>query len=309
MIQNLLQPLLPPTRNSAINARLPGAYPRSMTTETESTTYYSTLDYISDSEIDDTGSEYGLDPIIDVRVWKDFLADHEIGRMFESNSLSRALDRTLTSKEIINLNEGIRSEVNEFTFLSQWEDQLRLINTAIYLCACDVQATKNPSYVTIRFQPQASQHGFGKWFPDFFAYPEGNQFDSAVVNRIPGDLRSFRAVRHSMLSPNGEDRNSETDMIAQRCFRQIHDFMNQLGVRYSYIVNKKEIIMLRRIGWRRLEISEAIRHNVQFDMDRGIWNSKIVLFYFHWIVANDDALWRFKTYTQRNRKAFKLRHV
>jgi hypothetical protein len=68
--------------------------------------------------------------------------------------------------------------------------------------------------------------------------------------------------------------------------------MDRSNARYAYLINQKELVLSRWIGWRRLVIIPGIRHDVGIDAENGIWNIKLVLFYFHWIVANDESLWR-----------------
>ena len=58
--------------------------------------------------------------------------------------------------------------------------------------------------------------------------------------------------------------------------------MNHYKARYGYIINEEELIMFRRTGRGQLDSSPSIRHDVQANVDLGIWNNKIVLFYFHW---------------------------
>lgn len=102
-----------------------------------------------------------------------------------------------------------------------------------------------------------------------------------------------------MLPPDGseylDDPHARTE--AQKVINQIYDYMDQHGARYGYVVNDQELIFFRRrgTGWGHMDISPAIRHDVMADLERGVLNSKYVLFYYHYVIANDDSLWQLES--------------
>jgi len=290
MIQTVLLRFLTPASNPAANApaRLPGAYPSSVTSETETGTYYTASEYTAALE---HRSECG--PIV-VRPWEDFLTNGEIEGLLQSNPLLKAFSRNLPPT---GQDELIGGQASGESFFKLWAAQVNLINIVIYQCACEVQATDNPTFVAIGDGQTATQkaHQNDTDAIVYAAYrvPERNSHTlNTVENRIPGESKMFRKFRHSMLSPDGQDRGADTDGAAQQVLARIHESMNQLDARYGYIINEKELIMFRCTGRGQLDISPSVRHDVQANVEHGIWNSKIVLFYFHWFVANDDALWR-----------------
>lgn len=82
---------------------------------------------------------------------------------------------------------------------------------------------------------------------------------------------------------------------AQEAINQIHHYMQKSGTRFGYLINPEELIFFRRREneWGHIDISPAIRHDVKVDVARNVLNSKLVLFYFHLVVANDESQWRF----------------
>ena len=54
----------------------------------------------------------------------------------------------------------------------------------------------------------------------------------------------------------------------------IFETLGSLGQPHNY-----ELIMFRRTGRGQLDISPSIRHDVQANVDLGIWNNKIVILF------------------------------
>jgi hypothetical protein len=292
-IQTILQGFLKTPNNPEVHARLPGAYPRSLTSDTESGTYYTAFESVTietESHTDDTASKprSGSKPI-QINLWEDFLIYGEIESLLEVIPLSFSYDPHT-------MGQG-GSEVSVETNLLEL---VNFINYVSYRSACEIQVTENPTFVAIGNGRWARRCAQQKTVPDFaaFQYVQGSNSNgpNEMENRIPGEAKMFRRVRHSLLSPDGQHGNAGPDATAQRAVTQIYENMRCYEARYGYIINEEELIMFRRTHRGQIDISPAIRHDVVVDLDQEIWNSKIVLFYFHWIVANDDALWRFQSF-------------
>lgn len=145
-----------------------------------------------------------------------------------------------------------------------------------------------------------AEKGAEKKKPDYAAYAfhhDGFQYKKearqTIPNRIPGDAKVFRKIRHEMLPPAGalyteNDKNSNVEVT--KVLSQIHGYMDSRGARYGYVVNNEELIFFRRRneGWGHLDISPPIRHDIQADLSNGVVNSVWILFYFHFKVACDD---------------------
>jgi hypothetical protein len=102
-----------------------------------------------------------------------------------------------------------------------------------------------------------------------------------------------------MLPPDGaefkESRHAQAE--AKKVLSQIHGYLDFSEARFGYIINDEELIFFRRrgTGWGHIDVSPAIRHDVDGDEEGNILNSKMVLFYFHLLVANDEEQWRLKS--------------
>lgn len=139
----------------------------------------------------------------------------------------------------------------------------------------------------------------------------------AIFNRIPGDAKIYRKIRHSMLPPNGKefinDPTAKTE--AKKVLRQIYNYMDQHEARYGYVVNNKEIVFFRRepYYWGRMHISPPVEHKVEADLENGILNSKYALFYFLHIIARDEKKWRLQSclpmYLRHNQAGRKAKRI
>jgi len=293
--QSILQGLLKaPSNNPEAHAKLPRAYPSSLASDTESGIYYTAFESVTietEGHTDDTASKPRSESkLIQINLWENFLMNGEIESLFKVLPLSFPwVPHTVVQGCPLASAETIRLELVEF------------VNYISYLSACKIQATENPTFVAIRDGRWARLPAQQKVlrYPDFAAcqYVQGSNSNGPNImeNRIPGEAKLFRKVRHSLLSPDGRHGNAAS-ATAQRAVTQIYENMRCNEARYGYIMNEEELIMFRRTDRDQIDISPAIRHDVVVDLDQEIWNSKIVLFYFHWIVANDDALWRFQSF-------------
>jgi hypothetical protein len=123
-----------------------------------------------------------------------------------------------------------------------------------------------------------------------------------VFNRIPGDAKQFRKICRAMLPPDGERfKKKNKNKEAIKVLSQIHGYMDQHEARYGYLINNEELVCFRRrgTGWGQLDISEAIRHDVEADSSANILNSKYILLWLHMTVANDDSPkvgWRLRSF-------------
>jgi hypothetical protein len=114
-----------------------------------------------------------------------------------------------------------------------------------------------------------------------------------VINQIQAYMQSQHDGTGYMIN-NERYISFDNPAEAQEVINQIHGFMHQHEARYGYIVNAEELIFFRRrgTGWGHLDISPAIRHDTKPMVDGNVLNSKLVLFYFHLVVANDESTWR-----------------
>lgn len=255
----------------------------------------------------------------DVELWVDFLTNREIQVMLEDEEVSSVLHGLLKIPQHLQIIAAAWSEpclggkVSEEAFTTQWAPQRSLLNEINRMCAAKIRGTPVPAYIEIGVGDCAKRKAPGRTDkelkrPDFAAYErvlarnrEGkNQFNGLeplfTDNRIPGDAKLFRKIRRTMLPPDGYEYTGGDSAVviqAQRVITQIHDYMDRHGSRYGYVVNDEELIFFRRrgTGWGHIDVGPAIRHDVTADPEAGIFNSKWVLFYFHWIVANDRRQW------------------
>jgi len=132
----------------------------------------------------------------------------------------------------------------------------------------------------------------------------------SIFNRIPGDVKPSSKVFRDLLPPDGTKFLAGGDNVnseARKVLKQIHGYMDRHEARYGYIVTDKELICFRRrgTGWGQLDIGPSIPHDVHVDRDNNTLNSKYVLFYLHWKVANDDSPthgWRLKSFGKEEEK-------
>ena len=141
--------------------------------------------------------------------------------------------------------------------------------------------------------------------PDYAGYqyiPGSQQYirqgPEEVDNRIPGDAKLFRKIRRSMFPPDGPEFDAGNVTEIMKVLRQLHDYMDRHEARYGYLVNDEELIFFRRrgTGWGHMDISPALRHDVDgIDPTCKTLTSKLVLFYFHVIIANDQSKWKLES--------------
>ena len=244
----------------------------------------------------------------DVHIWKDFITVHDVEALWENNDdikphflknmKTEDSDRCLWGEPVAG------GMYNEMCLERQWSSIHNQFNLAFELCAKAEQKTDKPIYVQMGdgqnaewISSNAEVHAKRKR-PDYasYLYSDSAQFEGEspkhVFNRIPGDAKQFRKMSRAMLPPNGSKyRPTNVNREARKVLSQIHGYMDQHEARYGYIVNNEELIFFRRrdTGWGQLDISEAIRHDVEADAATGVLNSKYVLFYFHWKIARDDS--------------------
>ena len=203
-------------------------------------------------------------------------------------------------------------KINEQSFERLWAPITHALNLILKKCAAKTQDNADPTRIVIgdgdcakRKAPEALQATIRKK-PDFAGYeqkPGRTQYVKdeplQIANRIPGDAKLFRKIRHSMLPPNG----AEYDPIgksaeAQKVINQIYDYLDQHEARYGYLVNDQELIFFKRrgTGWGHMEIGPPIKHDIDAAGHAGkISNTKLVLLYFHLIIANDESQWKLKS--------------
>jgi hypothetical protein len=271
----------------------------------------------SDNSDFSSNSDY-VGPVVDldeVQLWENFTADisQEIISLLEKDEqqLKNILNREFTEAELETFTWGCPyagPNTNEQTFERLWAAVVHSLNTVQVVCASEIQGTPKPTYIVIgdgscagRKAPGAK--GTEQKRPDFAGLKHvlgsgqhvGDEKKN-TPNRIPGDAKLFRKIRRSMLPPDGKEYHARQGFKteAQKVINQIYDYMDQHEARYGYVVNDQELIFFRRrsSGWGHLDISPAIRHDVDADVDNGILNSKFVLFYYHFAVANVEAEWR-----------------
>ena len=241
----------------------------------------------------------------DVKLWEDFITVEDIESLWRDCEEIRDAFYEVMAPE-----DGDRciwgapvsgGMLNEMCLERKWDSILDQLNLAFELCAKAEQNTSSPSYVKIgdganatHISSNAEEHA-GRKKPDYagFLFREDAQYlDTGTAhNRIPGDAKVFTKICREMLPPNGKSfKDGKKNLEALKVLSQIHGYMDQHDARYGYIVNNEELVFFRRRddGWGQLDISPAIRHDVDADVATGVLNSKYVLFYFHWKVARDN---------------------
>jgi hypothetical protein len=244
----------------------------------------------------------------DVGPWKNFITVKQVEALWEDSPvLKKTIGQTLKQKDtysiIIGEPEDTGGMTNEARLQEAWNDIQGQINFGLRKCA---EALGHTGYVMMGrgvsakwISPDAEKNakrkepdlaGFFKVFSDDSQYRDDGP--KTVFNRIPGDVKQFRKISRDMLPPDGRRYNAdEPNREAQKVLNQVHGYMDQHEARYGYIVSNEELVCFRRTaaGWGQLEVSQAIRHDVEADSKTGVLNSKYVLFYLHWKLANDDG--------------------
>jgi hypothetical protein len=273
------------------------------------------------SDVDDSGSNSNYDAppvdLKDVKVWDNFLAYDELNKMVNDPRWNSVLTAAFPEHHANRMIWGAPvagGNVNEMSFERLWAPVWQALNLIQLMCAAYDQGTEDPIFMMIGDgdcgkwrSPDRSKSSQGKK-PDFAGYefvPGSNQYSGdnpkKVYNRIPGDAKLFRKIRRSMLPPNGSEYNQRGGPAikeAQKVINQIHDYMDFSESRYGYVVNDEELIFFRRrgTGWGHIDVSPAIRHDVDGrDPNCRIPTTKLVLFYFHMVIGNDESKWRLKS--------------
>lgn len=252
--------------------------------------------------------------IKDVKCWDDFITPEEVEALWMDNpDLKTIFERRLKPAETGKIltaapvTGGLR---DEHALELEWHSVHHQLNLALKLCAEAMGSSghvmigpgSNAQKISSDAEPDAHRKR-----PDFavYLYLDDSQYNGdnvkQVDNRVPGDAKQFRAIRRSMLPPDGKDFNKKNrNLKAIKVLSQIHGYMDRHEARYGYILNNEELVFLRRrdTGWGQLDISPAIRHDVEADAENGILNSKYALFYFLHQVANDDSPsgWRLQSF-------------
>ena len=264
----------------------------------------------------------------DVEVWSDFITLEEIERLWTNDGTLRKVlvtrQLTETDKACVTLQQELLAPVmtklhNEQSFELLWVDVQRLLNRILYVCATAKQGTDKPKVIWIGNGGQATkisqnaEPDSSRKKPDFASYrrdlSKDNLLPPSINNRIPGDAKLSAKISHDMLPPYGKaaaTKRSKTE--AKKVLSQIHGYMDRHGARYGYVVTDEELIFVRRRGntWGQIDISPPIKHGASPDPNKGTLNSKYVLFYFHWVVANDDKGpngWRMPSYGEQHSEA------
>lgn len=253
----------------------------------------------------------------DVKAWKEFFTAKEVEDLWnDSPALKKIVSERLKEKDTDRIVLGVPPAGgmhNETCLERAWDDIQKQLNLAFEKCA---EALGQTQYVMMgdgqnaEFISPNAERNANRKRPDYAGYLKNSADDTqylgknpkAVFNRIPGDAKQFRHINRNMLPPDGSKYDPErSNAEAQKVLNQIHGYMDQREARYGYIVTNEELICFRRrdCGWGQLEVSEAIRHDVEADGETGVLNSKYALFYLHWKVANDDDPengWRLRSF-------------
>jgi hypothetical protein len=243
-------------------------------------------------------SDYSGRPIKleDVIVWKNFITAKQVEDVWNRSPLvNEAVCKRLKHKDTDRIVTGvpiIGGMYNEACLERAWNDVHKLLNLAQEKCA---EALGHTAYVMMGdgqnaewISPQAEENA-GRKRPDYAGYLKSSTDESqylgdkpkAVFNRIPGDAKQFRKICREMLPPDGKRyKPSQLNKEAHKVLNQIHGYMDRHEARYGYIITNEELICFRRTaaGWGQLEVSQAIRHDVEADGKTGVLNSKYVLF-------------------------------
>jgi hypothetical protein len=253
-----------------------------------------------------------------VQVWKDFVTVAEIEKLWENNpTMRKAINRPLSIIEERSCAIGdpvfVAFNPNETSSEILWGPVQNKLNLVSHICAQGTQKTDKPELVIMGNGASAqwispdAEEGAAKKKPDYAGYPFSTRRVKRIdvgaktrFNKIPGDAKLQRKICRAMLPPNGAKFNPKRKNVeARKVLSQIHAYMDQREARYGYIVTDEELIFLRRrgTGWGHIDITDAIRHDVEPNRDTNTLNSSYVLFYFHWKIANDETSdgWRLQS--------------
>ena len=249
-------------------------------------------------------------------VWKDFVTGQDIKSQLEQKTLTK-LKAAFTESQREKFTWGDPEcglNVNEASFVNSWAPVTQGINLILKMMSEKESEKGNAAYAIIGDGDVAKwkapeyngkNYNVGQKKADYSTYkhmtPETHKILGAenIFNRIPGDAKIYGKIRHSMLPPNGQEFivNPKAQFEAMKVLKQIYNYMDQHEARYGYVVNNKEIVFFRRRPhyWGHMDISPPIKHKVEADLDKGILNSKYVLFYFLHVIAMDESKWRLES--------------
>jgi hypothetical protein len=271
----------------------------------------------------DSNSDYKgrkIDPL-HVELWDDFLTVEEVVALWKDNpEFEAVMEREWTAEESGRCLHGkpvTGANLNEMELEALWRSNAHhTINLVSEICAKELQGTDTPTFAIMGDGASATwtspkaEKGAKRKKPDYAGYitrSDDTQYSgkgtSLLMNRIPGDAKLFRKIRREWLPPDGAAYlEGKYEREAIKVLSQVHGYMDAHEARYGYIVNNEELIFLRRrdTGWGQIDISPAIRHDVDVNTEPGVLNSKYVLFYFHWKIANDETSdgWRLRSFGQ-----------
>jgi hypothetical protein len=250
-------------------------------------------------------------PLENVQKWDGFLVNNELQAMVNDPQWKAILTGPFTPAQLRKFtwdDPESGGNINEQAFERLWAPIFQALNLILKMCASHEQNTEDPVCMVIgdgecarkraKGQPQKDRKR-----PDLSGYqyvPGNNQYKgdgpNNVYNRIPGDAKLFRKVRHSMLPPDGTDYDPVGGKAeAQKVINQIHDYMDMHSARYGYVVSDEELIFFRRreTGWGHIDIAPPIRHDTNGITDEfNICTTKLVLCYFHLVIGTDDSQWK-----------------
>ena len=101
-----------------------------------------------------------------------------------------------------------------------------------------------------------------------------------------------------MFPPDGKEFCAKTLPEVKKVLTQVHDYMDRHEARYGYLVNDEELIFFRRrgTGWGHMDIGPEIRHDLDgLDPNSNLMTSKLILFYFHLVIATDESKWKLES--------------
>jgi len=259
----------------------------------------------------------------DINAWDDFLTAGEIQSTVNDPRWKDVLASPFSATELVQKIMWGKPEnggnISEQTFELLWNDIVVALNLIHRKCVMKAQGEEDPVRILIgngscakkitrvpyrEYKVEQSPSKSTKK-PDYagYQYKPGseqyiNQGPDEVDNRIPGDAKLFRKIRRSMFPPDGSEFDYTKVVEVEKVLTQIHDYMDRHEARYGYLVNDEELIFFRRrgTGWGHMDISPAIRHDIDgVDPDCKTLTSKLVLFYFHLIIANDNSQWKLES--------------
>jgi len=263
-----------------------------------------------------------VDPA-DCHEWTAFREEmsENIRQLFSKDNVNTFLNRPLDEKELASFTWAIEAAglVSEQAVERLWDHVNGLLNVMQKLLAAEIDETLDGRYIRIGdgtcARKQCEQHPekSSQTKADLAGYeyiPRSKKLETKqmgkerdnIDNRIPGDIKVSWKLTREMLPPYSEEMKASKSYAnyleqAIRVLSQIHFYMDKHETRYGYITTNEICIFFRRrgTGWGHLDISPAVSHGVEGDFETGTFNSKMVLFYLHRVVANDEAQWKLKS--------------